>query len=196
MQGRIELPSPSFRGTRTLEETLVKQRSDRVLLNRPIELAVVGQILWAGQGFRDRSDDHRAASVGSQSPLALYILTEEGVGRYQAEDHSLEGVLDEDLRETMYTAAQFQESLKQAPLVIAITASYDQAERLFGQVHAEHLTLIETGHIAQNMLLQAYAMGLAAVACGAFDEAKVHDSMQLPSDWEPLYLLAFGYTSG
>ena len=101
MEGRIELPTPSYRGTRTLEEVLVKRRSNRSFLDRSIELAAVGQILWAGQGIRDRSGGRTAPSAGGRYPLDLYVVTESGVGHYLPEKHEIEGVLSEDLREVL-----------------------------------------------------------------------------------------------
>ena len=133
MEGRIELPSPSYRGTRTLEEALVKRRSNRSFLDRPIELAAVGQILWAGQGIRDRSGGRTAPSAGGRYPLDLYVVTAEGVGQYLPEEHAIEGILANDLRESLYAAALFQESIKQAPFVVVITAEFARAELEYGE---------------------------------------------------------------
>jgi nitroreductase len=49
----------------------------------------------------------------------------------------------------------------------------------------------EAGHAAQNLLLQATALGLGAVAVGAFDDK--HLGRLLPSDVQPLYLVPVGY---
>jgi SagB-type dehydrogenase family enzyme len=194
MEGRIELPSPSYRGTRTLEEVLVKRRSNRSFLDRPVELAAIGQLLWAGQGIRDRSGGRTAPSAGGRYPLDLYVVNAEGVGLYLSEDHAIEGVGAEDLREALYSAALFQDSIKQAPLGIVITTEYDRAEHQYGEERARRFALMEAGHVAQNILLQAYAMGLAGVAFGAFKDDQVTDVMQLPPEREPLYILALGYS--
>jgi SagB-type dehydrogenase family enzyme len=194
VEGRTALPSPSYRGSRTLEEVLVKRRSNRSFLERPIELAAIGQLLWAGQGIRDRSGGRTAPSAGDRYPLDLYIATEEGAGHYLPEEHEIEGVLSEDLREALYSAALFQDSIKQAPLVIVITADYVRAEHQYGDDQAERFALIEAGHVAQNILLQAYAMGLAGVAFGAFNDEQVVEAMQIPPERVPLYIIAIGYS--
>jgi len=194
VEGRIELPTPSYRGTRTLEEVLVKRRSNRSFLDRSIELAAVGQILWAGQGIRDRSGGRTAPSAGGRYPLDLYVVTESGVGHYLPEKHEIEGVLSEDLREVLYSAALFQDSIKQAPLVVVITADFARAEHQHGEERAERFAWIEAGHVAQNILLQAYAMGLAGVAFGAFKDEQVVEVMQLPPERAPLYIIAIGYS--
>ena len=194
MEGRIALPSPSYRGTRTLEEALVKRRSNRSFLDRPIELAAVGQLLWAGQGIRDRSGGRTAPSAGGRYPLDLYIATEEGVGQYLPEEHEIERMFSEDLREVLYSAALFQDSIKQAPLVVMITADFSRAEHQYGADRAERFAWIEAGHVAQNILLQAYAMGLAGVGFGAFKDEQVAEAMQLPPARIPLYIVAIGYS--
>lgn len=196
MEGRTELPTPSYRGTRTLEEALVKRHSNRSFLDRPIELAAVGQLLWAGQGIRDRSGGRTAPSEGRRYPLDLYVITEEGLAQYNPEEHALEDRLSEDLRETLYSAALFQESIKQAPLVVVITADYARAEHQHGEERARRFALMESGNVAQNILLQAYAMGLAGVAMGAFKDEQVGETLRLPPERTPLTLIAIGYSGG
>ena len=196
MEGRTELPTPSYRGTRTLEEVLVKRRSNHSFLDRPIELAAVGQLLWAGQGIRDNSGSRTAPSAGGRYPLDLYVVTEEGVGLYLPEQHAIDDLRSDDLRERLYSAALFQESIKQAPLVVVITADYARAEHQHGEERAKRFTLMEAGHVAQNILLQAYAMGLAGVAYGAFKDDQVSEALQLPSERTPLHIIAIGYSRG
>jgi SagB-type dehydrogenase family enzyme len=122
------------------------------------------------------------------------VVTEEGVGQYLPDDHAIDSIRDDDLRESLYSAALFQESIKQAPLVVVITADYARAEQQHGAERAERFALIEAGHVAQNILLQAYAMGLAGIAFGAFKDEQVVEVMQLPSEKRPLYITAIGYS--
>ena len=194
MEGRTELPTPSYRGTRTLEEALVKRHSNRSFLDRPIELAAVGQLLWAGQGMRDRIGGRTTPSASRRYPLDLYILTEAGLALYLPEGHALETVHPEDLREPLHRAVYFQESIKEAPLIVVITAEFARADHQYGAARAERFVLIETGHVAQNILLQAYAMGLAGVAFGAFKDKQVSEVLQLPPQRKPLYILSIGYS--
>jgi nitroreductase len=52
---------------------------------------------------------------------------------------------------------------------------------------------LEAGHAAQNLLLQAVALGLGAVPIGAFEDEKVQEALGLPADQEPLYLIPVGH---
>ena len=58
---------------------------------------------------------------------------------------------------------------------------------------AERYSLLEGGHIAQNVLLQATALGLAGVPVGGLDETQTVEAMSLPKQLRPVYLLPIGY---
>jgi len=51
---------------------------------------------------------------------------------------------------------------------------------------------MEVGHAAQNLLLQAAALGLGGVPVGAYDDAQVEKVLQLPVEQKALYLIPIG----
>jgi nitroreductase len=55
---------------------------------------------------------------------------------------------------------------------------------------------MEAGHVAQNILLQATALGLGAVPVGAFQEQQVAKVLKLPRDQTVLYLIPVGRAAG
>jgi nitroreductase len=52
---------------------------------------------------------------------------------------------------------------------------------------------MEAGHAAQNVELEAEAMGLGSVAVGAFDDAAVGVLLSLPDYLEPVYMVSVGH---
>jgi nitroreductase len=58
---------------------------------------------------------------------------------------------------------------------------------------AEQYTLIEVGHVAQNLLLEAEALGLGGVPVGAFEDRKVAAILRLPKDHRVYYLVPVGH---
>jgi len=52
---------------------------------------------------------------------------------------------------------------------------------------------MDCGHAAQNLLLQAVALGLGSVPVIAFDEAAVKGVLALPDGEEPMSLLPVGH---
>jgi nitroreductase len=59
--------------------------------------------------------------------------------------------------------------------------------------HAERYVHLEAGHAAQNVLLEATALGLGAVPVGAFDDDAVRAAISASADETPLYILAVGH---
>ena len=59
----------------------------------------------------------------------------------------------------------------------------------------ERYVHLEAGHVAQNVLLEATALGLAGVPVGAFSDAGIQQTLGLPSDHAPLYLLPIGHSA-
>ena len=51
---------------------------------------------------------------------------------------------------------------------------------------------IEVGHAAENLFLQAEALGLSTVDVGAFKDDEVAKVLQLPADLQPLLLMPVG----
>jgi len=49
------------------------------------------------------------------------------------------------------------------------------------------------GHAAQNMLLQAVALGLGAVPIGGFSAERIKTALGLPPDHEPVYIIPVGH---
>ncbi|HJX69867.1 MAG TPA: nitroreductase family protein, partial [Dehalococcoidia bacterium] len=65
-------------------------------------------------------------------------------------------------------------------------------ERGYGQRGARYVH-IEVGHAAQNIHLQAVALGLGSVPIGAFYDEQVQRALALPKNQQPLYIIPVGY---
>jgi SagB-type dehydrogenase family enzyme len=189
----IPLPEPDLQGTLTLEQTLVQRRSVRQFQNSTLTDAQIGQLLWAAQGVTHPSGLRTAPSAGALYPLEIYAATQDGLFRYQPEDHSLERVLDYDPRPDLCQAALGQDSVRDAPLVIIITAVFSRTAQRYGDARTPQYVYLEAGHAAQNIHLQAVALELGSVPIGAFHDDQVSEVMSLPADETPLYLIPVGY---
>jgi SagB-type dehydrogenase family enzyme len=58
---------------------------------------------------------------------------------------------------------------------------------------AERYVLIEVGHAAQNLLLQAAVLGLGAVPTGAFRDDEVSELLGFDDGTQPWYLIPIGH---
>jgi len=82
--------------------------------------------------------------------------------------------------------------VREAAIDIVIAAAYERVTSKYGQ-RGMRYTDMEAGHAAQNVALQAVALGLDSVPVGAFDDDAVAKLLALPKDTRPLYVLPVGY---
>ncbi|MHC4932723.1 MAG: SagB/ThcOx family dehydrogenase [Planctomycetota bacterium] len=186
------LPEPRAKGPLSLEETLARRRSVRVFEKTPLTQAEIGQLLWAAQGMTGSRGERTAPSAGALYPLEFYLATADGFFHYQPLGHRLEKRRDEDLREKAYDHALRQGAIRSAPAVIVVAAIYERTAKKYGEKRSPRYVHLEAGHAAQNILLQAVALGLGAVPIGAFHDDPLRKSLGLPPDHRPLYLIPVG----
>jgi len=189
----IVLPPPSTRGRVSLEEAIATRRSVRRYKRRGLEDEQLSQLLWALQGITDDDGLRAAPSAGALYPLELYLVTGDGLFRYEPRGHRLGKLADRDPRRDLAAAALGQEEVQDAPATFVLTAVYERIERKYGHARGERYTMMEVGHAAQNLLLQATALGLASVPIAAFEDERVRAALELPPDHDPLYLIPVGY---
>jgi SagB-type dehydrogenase family enzyme len=175
-----------------LETALRRRRSMRAFGAEPLTDAEVGQVLWAAQGITASSGRRTTPSAGALYPLEVYAITPDRTIHYLPDGHRGEITAEADLRNELMTAAGGQEAIAQAPLVVAVVAVPARTAARYGGRTGRFVDL-EAGHTAQNVLLQAVALGLVAVPIGSFDDAAVADTLALPQSHEPRYLLAVGH---
>lgn len=187
------LPPPAYTGSLALEEVLARRRSVRTFDDTPLTAAELGQLLWAAQGISGEGGFRTAPSAGALYPLEVYVATAEGVFHYEPQGHRLRVVSGENRRPALYEAALRQDAVRQAPAVFVIAAVYERTAAKYGAERSPRYVHLEAGHAAQNLLLQAVALGLGAVPIGAFHDEQVQEALGLPPDHEPLYLIPVGH---
>jgi SagB-type dehydrogenase family enzyme len=188
----MPLPSPVVRGSMSVEEALATRRSVREYSGEALTTAEIGRLLWAAQGVTSFDGRRTAPSAGATYPLELLAATPDGVYRYVPADHGLRAVLSGDVRGDLARAAAEQAFVGEAPLLIVVAAVPARTEARYGD-RAERYIALEAGHAAQNVLLEAVALGLGAVPVGSFDDAAVSRIVGLAPDEAPLYLLPVGH---
>jgi SagB-type dehydrogenase family enzyme len=185
------LPEPRRVGEISLEEALERRRSVRAFADTPLTEAEIGQLLWAAQGVTDDAGHRTAPSAGALYPLELYVGTPDGLFHYDPALHGLTLHAPGDPRPAMQEAGLYQDALGDAPAIFAIAAVQKRTAVKYG-ARAPRYVHMEAGHAGQNILLEAVALGLAAVPMGAFDDARLSEALALPEDQRPLYLIPVG----
>lgn len=197
----IPLPAPRLEGAISVEEALAARRSLRSFGSEPLSLQEVGQLLWAAQGVTDARGYRTAPSAGALYPLEVYLVCrrveelEPGVYRYLPSDHALSAVAAAsrggDACEALARAALGQSPVRDAAANVVFAGVYERTTAKYGYRGHQYVH-IEVGHAAENVYLQATALGLATVAVGAFDDAEVAQVLLLPEGETPLYVMPVG----
>jgi SagB-type dehydrogenase family enzyme len=189
-----QLPPPDAGERVSFERTVANRRTVREFDDRSLSLEQISQICWAGQGITDERDGLRAApSAGALYPVELYIVTEDGVDHYEPAGHRMRRHLEGDVRPLLRRAALDQEMITDAPVCVAIAVVVDRVSRKYGSSRGERYCFLEVGHVAQNVLLQAQALGLAGTPIGAYEDRSVASAMKLPKGQRVIYLIPIGY---
>jgi len=189
----INLPNPQLQSKVSIEETILWRRSEREFQERELSMEQISQILWAAQGITDTIFGFRSApSAGALYPLSIYILKRDGVFQYIPDGHKLRELSSEDKRPTLVRASLGQSFIREAPLNIIIAANFKITQAKYG-ARAFRYVCMEIGHVAENIHLQAVALGLSSVAVGAFWDDVVRKNLDLPENQDPLYIIPVGY---
>jgi SagB-type dehydrogenase family enzyme len=157
----------------------------------------IGQLLWSAQGLTlDRGPSQpglrSAPSAGALYPLETYVVTGEGMYHYLVANHSVHPNPGLGLRQELWEAGLKQDWIREAPAVFCLAALYQRTSARYGARAARYVHM-EAGHAAENILLQAVALGLGGVVIGAFDDDRVKRILDLPEQQEPLYLIPVGH---
>ncbi|MHC4362477.1 MAG: SagB/ThcOx family dehydrogenase, partial [Planctomycetota bacterium] len=159
-----QLTEPKLTGPVSFEQVLVKRRSMRAFADLPLNRVQIGQLAWAGQGITDRERGFRTApSAGAIYPIELYFATKDGIFVYSSDDHSLERTSDQDLRGRLASAVSEPEVVAGAACDIILAGSVRKLAVKYGK-QARRYLLLEAGHIAQNIQLQATSLELGSVS--------------------------------
>lgn len=187
----IPLPQPKMKGSVSLEEAMAKRASVRDFRQRELTREEISQILWSAGGQTRPWGGRTVPSAGALYPLEIDIATPGGLFRYHPQGHRLEPRSPVNVIPKLAAAAYGQSCVARAPSVVAISAVYERTRRRYGS-RAERYVHMEAGHAAQNIHLEAVALGLGSVAVGAFHDDQVHRALGLGKDERPLYLIPVG----
>jgi len=199
----IQLPEAKLTGSFSLEEALTKLPATgraRQFSGQGLKPTQIGQLAWAGLATMERLPQpvappgsvRAAPSEAETYPIQLYLVTPDGVYLYNPNTHSLQQTSNQDVRGGLAPATTSPETVASAGCDIVLASSLRNIGiRSSGK--ARQLILLQAGHVAQNIQLQAVSLALGSAAIGDFDTRNVRASCNLPRNAEPIYIVAVGY---
>ncbi|MDQ5951831.1 MAG: hypothetical protein QG639_1112, partial [Patescibacteria group bacterium] len=154
-------------------------------------------LLWSAQGITDTETGHRAApSARGAYPFTVFVVVRNvddltpGLYEYLPAQHALGDMKVVNAGELL-SGAGVQPGAQEAPDVFVLSAAYGKAQKTLGE-SAQTSTLLEAGHIGQNMYLQTESLGMSMVVMGGFDSQKVGSALSLDPAETVVYLMPFG----
>jgi SagB-type dehydrogenase family enzyme len=188
----VPLPPPATSGGPGLRDVMARRRSLRDFRAEPLTPEQLSQLLWAAQGVTGAGGERTAPSAGGLHPLVVHVLDGDGVHRYAPQSHALERLAAEDRRRKLAGSCLDQAFVAAAPAVLVVANVRARSRARYG-ARAERYAVLEAGHAAQNVLLEATALGLAAVPVGTFYDYEVHREAELAKGVEALYVMPVGH---
>jgi len=181
-----------------VEAALHERRSIREFRDAALTLSDLSQLLWAAQGVTSPSGFRTAPSAGALFPLECHLLAGRvselavAVYRYDPLRHELSETAPGDRRAALALAALGQSWIAAASAILVLAAVDRRTTGKYGERGIRYIH-IEAGHVAQNVYLQAAALGLGTTIVGAFSDDRVHELLEMNSEERPICLLPVGH---
>ena len=184
-----------------LRQALQQRRSCRRFGKSAISIKDLSMLLWASQGISGRAGNfffRTAPSAGALYPVETYLSVQNvetidgGLFHFQPAEFCLEKMSAELPGNKVAEAALGQSFLAQAGLVFIWSAILRRSFSKYGHRGMRYI-LMDAGHISQNLLLAAEALGLGACPVAAFYDDELNALLGLDGTEESvIYMAAVG----
>jgi SagB-type dehydrogenase family enzyme len=184
---RLALPEPRLPWT-SFAEVVSARASVRAFGGGPVGVDELSALLHAGYGATHAPEEvpdsgwrfRAVPSGGALYPLEVYVVprrvegVESALYHYDPLAHALERLRDDDVEPELREALIFRELLDGCAVVLLVTAMFWRTRFKYG-LRGYRFALLEAGHLAQNVLLAATALGLGAAPVGGFYDRRLDE---------------------
>lgn len=195
---KIELPSPRTSGGTPIWEAMATRRSERDYKRASIAKEELSQLLWASQGITKRLNGYllrTAPSAGALYPVETYLEIRDvsdiprGIYHYDVKRSTLSELKLGDFSRELADAALGQGMVEVASVVFVWTAIFMRSGVKYRE-RAYRYVYMDAGHIAQNLLLAAHALGLSTCPIGALYDTEINEIIGVDGDEESVLYMA------
>lgn len=194
----IPLPRPKLEDV-SIKKLLFQRKSTREFSHTSVYLQKLSSLLYFSCGLKNNSPPFVAnrfyPSGGARYPLEIYLLSLKtelptGLYHYYVKNHSLEE-LSLFNKPDLYRYFR-QKWTSRASLFILISAVFKRSTVKYGDRGYRH-TLIEAGHVGQNIYLLSEALQLSCCAIGGFSDNELNKLLDIDGiDETVIYAFAIG----
>jgi SagB-type dehydrogenase family enzyme len=182
-------------------DLLRNRKSIREFDDSPISLDSLNNILFYSLGIKNKEESLENTrrfypSAGARYPIEAYLINNnvkeisKGLYHYNVKENKLEQLLEKDL--SLDSSRIFGEANNGNPNFIVLNGVISRTEVKYG-ANAYRFSLLEAGHIGQNISLLAEKEKLGCCALGGFDNDKLSRLIDITQEDEiPLYAFSLG----
>jgi SagB-type dehydrogenase family enzyme len=206
-RAKVPLPADLPPSDRSLDEVMRGRESARDFTAEAIGLRQLAKVLSFGYGVTRSNEDNNyprpfraVPSGGALYPLELYVHAPRvdglapGLYHYDPEDETLDVLQIGDESEQVASFMVQVDLCRRAAATLLISAVFVRSIFKYGD-RGYRFVLLEAGHLAQNMLLTAAAMGVAGVSIGGYVDRRADRYLEVDGLNESVvYVLHLGRT--
>lgn len=174
----------------TVTDALRARRSTRAFADRPVDPALMAELLWAAFGVnRPDTGLHTAPSWHGAADVVVHVATGSGVFRYDPATDTTRQLLAEDIR-TKLSPEPFVATAPACLIFISDTqrltaAEDDDQKRLWA--------LVDAAIVSENVYLFAAARGLGTCLIGGLDREAISQALALDRHAYPTFVQPVGW---
>lgn len=105
-------------------------------------------------------------------------------------------IRDEEVKQKIAIETCGQSFISTAPIIIVVCAEAERSAKRYGERGRSLYCIQDTAAAIQNILLHAADIGLGGCWCGAFDENKLSEILNLTAERRPIAVIPIGYPNG
>ena len=192
----VKLPEVD-RGNNEFEALLEHRGSHRNFSDSPLSLEEISKVIGACRivDTKRKPEMRTYPSGGARFPVELYLVSynvhglKHGAYHYNIDENSLELLLEQDL--TVSRRELISPYLENPAATIIFTSVIARSEVKYG-LRAYPYSLIEAGHMGQNLQLAASEIGVGSCPVSGFVDDTVKKILDLTEDEIPIYSISIG----
>ncbi len=187
----IHLPAPDTSGGVPLMQALKNRMSTKSFTNKAIPRNQISNLLWAAFGInRPESGKRTAATAVNCQDIQIFVVFDNAVYVYRAEDHCLVPVAQRDVRPLAAT----QEYARVAPVNLVYVSDQSKMPENM-QDKRPIYAAFHAGAISQNVYLYCASAGLGAVVRDGVDRAGLKSVLNLNDKQVIVMVQSVGYAA-
>lgn len=188
----IDLPPPQTGGGKPLMQALKARQSSSKFADRMLSPQTLSNLLWAAVGI-NRPDGQRTSSTAAPAEfgeIEVYVITADGLYRYDATGHKLIGLLSDDLR----ALAGKQDYVKTAPVNLIYVKDFTVYLGEGMSVENQYwYSGRSTAMVGENVYLYCASEGLATILRAGIDRETLSKAMRLRPEQRIIFGQPVGY---